>query len=145
VIRRKLFAYTILFAAGISAGFFIFEKARIACGSLLLITIAVIICLADNSRNAIRLLAFLMAGFVVFTLRFIWYGTGMIPESTLGAGCDLQINDSQMGSIEGFARSVTVKDGKMKIVLCDTDCLRHGMRVMVTIKVNLKWHWDIGQ
>ncbi|MBR7087855.1 MAG: ComEC/Rec2 family competence protein, partial [Mogibacterium sp.] len=136
MIRRKLFAYTILFAAGISVGFFIFEKARIACGSLLLITLAVIICLADNSRNAIRLLAFLMAGFVVFTLRFIWYGTGMIPESTLGAGGDLQINDSQMGSIEGFARSVTVKDGKMKIVLCDTDCLRHGMRVMVTMRLH---------
>ncbi len=157
VIRRKLFAYTAMFTAGISAGFFIFEKARLAGGMLLMVTAAVSVfafpesgcCLIapghkedvamkqaaktvgnrHTAEPALKLIAALAAGFLIFTLRFISYGTAM-PDS----GRDADGSGEERTGIEGMVQSVTVKDGGLRIVLCDTDAVREGIRVMVILR-----------
>ena len=85
MIRRKLFAYTIMLAAGISAGFFIFEKSRLFSGVMVMVTTAAAVCLysmredhgtisdAEISPDAFKLIAVLAAGFLIFTCRYIHY------------------------------------------------------------------------
>ena len=123
-----------MFAAGISAGFFIFERLRIISGILIMASVAAVICLAGTDakvRN--RLIISLAAGFALFTLRYIWYGTGLVQTEAEADGWGSR---NTLSCIEGLVRSASVKDGKMKIVLCDTDSVRRGMKVIVNIRVS---------
>ena len=142
-----------MFAAGISAGFFIFEKTRLAGGALLMISAAVIVCSAaarsglslavnGNDKSGRRLIAALMLGFAVFTCRFAWYGTGIIsgPNYTDGISETEKSEEPDESPdtrrIEGMVRSVSVKDGRIRLVICDTDAVRKGMRVLVSTKAD---------
>ena len=50
MIRRELFAYTIMLTAGISAGFFVFERMRLVSGAMILITAGVSVCLFSSEN-----------------------------------------------------------------------------------------------
>lgn len=233
MIRRKLFAYTISFAAGIAAGFLIFEKAAIIGGTLVMLACAVSVFLFPEtslhrdkeshyarsplsdargplsgslsgaptslhdsgvhtslydsgthishhvgcaytshhdsgthtslhvSSAGMRILAALCAGFLLFACRYVLYGTSLInqnsdqPESSYGNTSEAESSPSNENTSEkessssnvksskseieqcfvtGFARSVTVKNGKIRIVLTDTDKTRHGIRIMVYVR-----------
>ena len=132
MIRRRLFAYTVMYTAGISAGFFIYERSRLVCGTLFMLASAMSgllmteCCAADRSTrpdNGIRLAAALAAGFLVFTCRFISYGTA-VDDSMIG----------EITSIEGTVKSVTAENGKVRLVISDTDVLRGLVSVLVTVR-----------
>lgn len=116
VIRRKLFIYTVIFSAGISAGFFIFEKARLAGGSLVMLSCAMVICLAAGRDTRLRrkLIAWLAAGFLVFTCRYLYYGTAFMPHGSISV--------ENVVLIDGFAESASIADGKLRLILSDV-CL----------------------
>lgn len=113
VIRRKLFTYTVIFTAGISAGFFIFEKTRLAGGTLVMSVTGAVICLAAGQDAALRrkMVAWLAAGFVLFTGRYIYYGTAIVTSESSSI--------ENVVLIEGFAESAKIKDGKFQTVLSD--------------------------
>lgn len=117
-----------MFAAGVSAGFFVFERTRIAGGALIMVSICVMTytCfdLAENERR--RLAAFLAAGFVLFTCRYISYGCSLISSC-------ISDDAEKMISVCGTADSVTVKDEGLRIVLSDTDIAASGVRVIVSL------------
>ncbi len=116
-----------MFAAGVSAGFFVFERTRIAGGALIMVSICVMTytCfdLEENERR--RLAAFLAAGFVLFTCRYISYGCSLISSC--------YSDDEEMTSVCGTADSVTIKDEGLRIVLSDTDIAASGVRVIVSL------------
>ena len=62
-----------MFTAGVSAGFFIFERTRIAGGALIMVSICVIAytCFDLEKTERRRIAAFLAAGFMLFTCRYI--------------------------------------------------------------------------
>ena len=122
MIRRKLFAYTMMLAAGISAGFFIFERARIAGGALIMVSICVMAytCFDLEEKERRMLAAFLAAGFVLFTLRYISYG------------CSLTIS-GDTDELTGTADSVKVKGEGLRIVLSDTNVTTASVKVMVSL------------
>lgn len=156
VIRRKLFTYTVIFIAGISAGFFVIERTALVGGALFAVAVTVIICCMDDSgfcmlvthgrlsrQKKILLLSFIF-GFALFVCRYVWYGTSLRFDSTEIKNHSIQINESDYQSIsaesinriEGLAESLTIRDGKMKIVLADTDRTKRGVRVLVSVKVS---------
>ena len=171
LIRRKLFAYTVMFAAGIAAGFFIFERTRVIGGIVVMTAAgaiaAVFSCriklgpktgperhriLNNNNwvifrdtaqRQLCVMLIALAAGYLLFTARYITYGTSLHFSSggnsyeeswnlrTVNADDD---RTDYPNVIEGFAREVTVKDSRMRIVLDDCSGVRHGVKILVTVK-----------
>ena len=112
-----------MLAAGISAGFFIFEKTRIAGGALIMVSICVMeyTCFDLEEPEKRRLAAFLAAGFVLFTCRYISYG------------CSLAEPADEITAIRGTADSVTVKGEGIRIVLSDTDVTASGVKVIVSL------------
>ena len=71
-----------MFTAGISAGFFILERMRLLSGASVMLTAGVLVYLAsEHKRTAFRLTAVMLAGFLLFTLRYIHYG--MIRPSAI--------------------------------------------------------------
>ena len=111
-----------MFAAGISAGFFIFERARIAGGALIMVSICVMAytCFDLEEKERRMLAAFLAAGFVLFTLRYISYG------------CSLTIS-GDTDELTGTADSVKVKGEGLRIVLSDTNVTTASVKVMVSL------------
>lgn len=91
MIRRKLFAYTIMLTAGISAGYFIMERSRLLSGTAIILTTAAVLCLysmympALNQLSSrppdalppivIKLIVMMAIGFLIFTFRYIHYET----------------------------------------------------------------------
>lgn len=57
MIRRKLFAYTIMLTAGISAGYFIMEKSRLLSGTAIILTTAAVLCLYSMYLPALNQLS----------------------------------------------------------------------------------------
>ncbi len=57
MIRRKLFAYTIMLTAGISAGYFIMEKSRLLSGTAIILTTAAVLCLCSMYMPALNQLS----------------------------------------------------------------------------------------
>lgn len=88
MLRRRLFAYTIMMSAGIAAGFFVLERYEFVRGILVMAAAGASVALADgqafteNRNDRIRLLLFIIAGFFLFTFRFIYYETVSIPEGS---------------------------------------------------------------
>ena len=86
-----------MFTAGISAGFFILERMRLLSGASVMLTAGVLVYLAsEHKRTAFRLTAVMLAGFLIFTQRYIHYGTiqaSLTPDASgdsFGNICDLQ-------------------------------------------------------
>ena len=73
-----------MFEAGISAGFFIFERTRLAGGALIMVSICVMVytCFDLEAAEKRRLAAFLAAGFVLFTCRYISYGCSLVSDGS---------------------------------------------------------------
>ena len=71
--RRKLAAYTAIFAAGIAAGFFLLDRSRpLEAAGFMLSVISAIILFDDEKKNKKTkaiLAAFFMCGLLLFSLR----------------------------------------------------------------------------
>lgn len=111
-----------MLTAGITAGFFIFERMRIASGSFVMAVSGALIymaCreLADGGKVnrsvgreaeicAAKLIAVMIAGFLIFTMRFIHYETALKG---------LQDPDDQV--LQGLAESVSESEKGIKLVM----------------------------
>ncbi|MBQ6389688.1 MAG: DNA internalization-related competence protein ComEC/Rec2 [Mogibacterium sp.] len=89
------------------------EETKLIGGSLLLIitgTAAAAMSMSERNswKEVVNLAAFLLAGFMLFTLRFISY------EADCSLICD---TPDQMSYVEGTAESITCTDEKYRIVL----------------------------
>ena len=139
-----------MFEAGISAGFFIFERTRLAGGALIMVSICVMVytCFDLEAAEKRRLAAFLAAGFVLFTCRYISYGCSLVSDgssqstssdSNSGAAGEEHeaISDrtapDMITCITGTADSVKVKGEGLRIVLSDTDVTARGVKVIVSL------------
>jgi len=135
IVRRPLFAYTVMFTAGISAGFFIFERGSIAGGTLLMIAISVLLCIfsiADTvSRQdkqgantcVYRMIAVMALGFLVLTCRYIHY------ERIMSAAAGLQPEEnSKSQEISGLALSAVSTEHGIRLIILTDD---HRNRVLV--------------
>ena len=87
MMRRKLAAYTVMLIAGISAGYFIFEKTRLISGTLFLAGTGIAVFLVDHDNGVKRpgteraLCFFIMiTGFMIFAANYAHY-EGMKPET----------------------------------------------------------------
>lgn len=129
-----------IFTAGISAGFFVFEKARPVGGFLVMASVGVVICLAYGADAAARrkMLAWLAAGFLIFTTRYLYYGTALLPPGNT-AEYDDGINPTgtaaidEITTIEGFARNVTLSEGRLQVILTDCAVVRDGVGIIVNL------------
>lgn len=124
MLRRKLAAYTVLFAAGISAGFFLFDRSRpLEASGFMLSVIAAIILFGDEKRNKkikAVLTAFFMCGFLLFALRSSYYDraagySGNIVTVTAAAlTAELRDGDMKMtvrtSGLGGQKMQVTIPD-----------------------------------
>ena len=121
-----------MFTAGVSAGFFIFERTRIAGGALIMVSICVMTytCFDLEETERRRLAAFLAAGFVLFTCRYISYGCCLISTP---AGPKDKLTPDMITTVSGTADSVTVKGEGLRIVLSDTDVTSSGVKVIVSL------------
>ena len=145
-----------MFAAGVSAGFFIFERTRIAGGALIMVSICVMTytCFDLKEPEKRRLAAFLAAGFVLFTCRYIAYGCSLVSdpcepkfgnpseqstdnpsETDLTDDTDtvISLTPEMINSVSGTADSVTVKGKGLRIVLSDTNVTTSGVKVIVSL------------
>ena len=71
MIRRRLAAYTAMYTAGISAGYFILEKERPLIAALFLISLGAAVCLLDIARERVALITFMLMGFILITFTYI--------------------------------------------------------------------------
>ena len=130
IVRRLLFAYTIMFTAGISTGFFIFEKGRIAGGTIFMITIAVLVYLFSISEPrswweardpfpcAYIMIALMALGFLIFTCRYIHYENIMDSAVSPETGENLKSE-----KITGLAVSAVQTETGMKLTVITDDRL----------------------
>ena len=94
MLRRRLVLYTLLYIAGITAGFFVFEKSRIPESMGFIAATAAFVCLArpqetggyessepgllrPDSREVMVLIIFFLSGFILFSIRFFLFGTSL--------------------------------------------------------------------
>lgn len=130
IVRRLLFAYTIMFTAGISTGFFIFEKGRIGGGTLFMIAIALLVYLFSISETsgrseaqgtvtcAYRMIFVMALGFMIFTCRYIHYE--MMMDAAVSP-----VNEEKTKSeeINGLAVSAVQTESGMKLTVITDDHL----------------------
>ena len=80
MMRRKLVVYTIMLIAGICAGFFIFEKAKLISGLMFMIGtgIAIFVVQPDTNQTGLkaeRIICFciMSLGLLLFAAEYSWY------------------------------------------------------------------------
>ena len=119
MLRRKLAVFTLLYIAGIAAGFFIIEKSRVPESVGFIISVAAVIrlsgCNAEDGAQVsadmgirLVLLLFFSAGFVLFSLRAYTY------DSSLRA-----IDDKNY--VCGTVVSASVKKDKLQLIVRNTE------------------------
>ena len=108
-----------MLTAGISAGFFVFERMRLAGGALILITTGVSVCLFSSEHRgkppvtAYRLIAVMAAGFLVFTCSFIRYGM-ITPEG-------YESGEEGEGRLTGEVLSAQTTDSGLRLVISPSE------------------------
>ena len=124
MLRRKLALYTLLFIAGIAAGFFMFERSRTpeAAGFCAAVIAAVFFSGPYGGSRAFphrkALVLIFLAGFVLFAFRHLSYSSSVSL-----------VHDKNY--VRGRAASVTVKDGKVQMIVRNSDA--GPAKVMVTL------------
>ncbi len=122
MLRRRLFAYTVSVISGIASGYFTFERTRPLSGVMLMICIAACICLTeldsrDDRRERRILILCMLAGFTIFTMRFIAYESPV----TASDGQKLPPSDdgllSTVTCITGRVVSITVKEDGYRLII----------------------------
>ena len=90
MLRRKIVAYTMMLIAGISAGYFIFEKVRPLCGTIFLIGMGLAIVVVEpdtesRKADAEKVLCFIimMMGFMIFAANYAHYEAVHTEEEQL--------------------------------------------------------------
>lgn len=141
MIRRKLFAYAVMMAAGIIAGFFIMERSELLSGSILMITIGAAVCImvrsecgncSDPERELICLIVVMILGFITFTFRYIEYES----ESTILKDAE----KAEFMTVTGTVTSVRSKEDSYRVEIrnvsfimkdedeeCETEQLKYRM------------------
>lgn len=126
MLRRKLTAYTMMYIAGITAGYFMSEQVRPVLAFGLLASVLLAILFADlglhndNSTKAV-MTAFMMMGFMIFTLRFAAYGS----EVSALAGSE--------GRMRARVISADIKDDRLKMTVRKEDEPCRGMKMQLTL------------
>ena len=110
MMRRKLAFYTLLYIAGITAGFFIFERSRAPEAAGFCAAFAAAICLSEpigQKQKAILVLCFL-AGFLLFSFRALSY-------------CSTLPRVMNKDSVRGRVVSVSEKDEKVRFIVKNSE------------------------
>lgn len=112
MIRRRLFAYSVMMTAGITSGFFIMQKASLLSGSLFLMTAGLSVCLMTADRDEIlKLTIALLSGFLLFTFSFISYESDF---SKLSA-----VDEERIVLLEGKAVRIKSKGDTYNLEIAD--------------------------
>lgn len=111
MLRRKIFAYAVIFICGIISAYYIEEKAELFFGTAFMLSTAVSIAVIpldcreeERKRERIIVLLFLIFGFVIFSVNFILMN-GMIRDST-----GSMTEPEEINCIEGRILSVQPKN-----------------------------------
>lgn len=115
MLRRRLFAYTVMFAAGIAAGYLVFESQKYILSPLLMISLSIgIIRIKFNSENNFKerkkFFTFLILGFIIFTFKYIDF------NSPIYSG-DTKIDPLFQKKIEGRIINVIEEEDRLILVL----------------------------
>ena len=117
MIRRRLAAYTLIYAAGISAGYFMSEKCRPMIAACFLMSLGVSICLLGISKERSRLIAAMLLGFIIFTASYANYE---------GQARDLSEAEGGRINVCGRILSAQKREGYTRFVIKT----REGIRLM---------------
>ena len=128
MLRRRLALYTLLYIAGIAAGFFIFERSRSleAAGFCAAVIAAVLFSdradtnEAVNTQKAILTIMF-MAGFLLFAFRSQSYDAALS-----------YLHDQN--HIRGMVTSVSIKDDKVRLIIKNSE--KGPAKILVTLDEN---------
>ena len=152
MLRRRLFAYTCAMIAGIASGYFILEKGKLFCGTMLMISIAVSVCFvvpdgpgeeqrtdrrirASGSglqRDSLLLVIWLLTGFLLFTGAYLSFESPLqLPDGTV-----IDPNDTAavegITSVSGRVLSCCHKDDIYRIVIAET-----GIKGVKRLQINI--------
>lgn len=118
MLRRRIFAYFVLYASGVAAGYLFFECNKYLYASLLVLSIALIIRSIDfeyipesTLKERLIMLAILLAGFFIFTISFIQ----MNQRVTDVNGEEIQIEN--LRKYEAEIQSITTKEDGYRLVV----------------------------
>lgn len=126
MLRRKLTAYTIMYTAGITAGFFMLEEIRpvLAFGLMAAVSLAILFAdlgLYNDSRTKAVLATFMLMGFMIFALRFAAYESEI---SALGG---------REGQLRGRVISADIRDDRLRMTVRKTDEPCRGMKLQLSL------------
>ena len=112
--RRKLTALTIMYIAGIAAGYFMLERSRPAEAVGFMAALAIAVCVAGDNigteKNRYALIAMMIAGLAMFAIRFSIYDS---YESQLAASG----GDENYAELTGRVRNANMKDDSLRITI----------------------------
>ena len=109
MIRRKLAAFTLLFAAGIACGCFFAERGKPAAALGLGASVMICTAVADDRKMKLRLAAFFLCGLILFPIRFASY------EKAASSFSEMEI-------IKGRVISAEIKDSDLKMTVRSPEC-----------------------
>lgn len=111
MLRRKMFAYAVIFICGIISAYYIEEKAELFFGTAFMLSAAVTVAVIpldcreeERKRERIIILSFLISGFVIFSANFILMN-GAVRDSK-GSMTDPEV----ISCIEGRILSIQPKN-----------------------------------
>ena len=122
MMRRRLTVYTLFYIAGITAGFFAFERSRIIEAAGFCAAVIAAVCFTDtgkdaNTQKAVIAMMF-FTGFLMFSFRSLTYNAAMSY---------VQNNEC----VRGRVMSVSVKDEKVRFIIRNSE--KGPARILVTL------------
>lgn len=135
MLRRRLFAYTVMFVAGITAGYLMFESHKYLLAPLLMISVSLGTAKVKfNSENNLKerkkLLAFIILGFIVFTLKYIDFNFPIYSS-------DIKTDPLSQRKIEGIIINIVEEENRLVLVIKESR-LKHMGKIRVSFYGDLK-------
>ena len=117
MLRRRLFAYSVMIVTGVTAGYLFFECNKYIYSSILILSMALAVRAADleyipeySDRERRKLIAFLLIGYILFSFSYIRFNGAIYYDGN-------NINIDEIGSISGRVTAVNVKDDALQIIV----------------------------
>lgn len=117
MLRRRLFAYTVMTVAGVTAGYLFFECNKYLYSGILMLSLALAVRVADLEyipeycdRERIKLIAFLFIGYMLFSFSYIQFNGAIHYDGST-------VNEDDVGSISGRVTAVAVKDDALQVTV----------------------------
>ena len=117
MLRRRLFAYTMMVVAGVVAGYLFFECDKYLYSSILMLSLALAVRIVDLEykpeycdRERIILIICILLGFILFVSSFISFNKQISCDGRI-------IKEDEIGCISGRVTAVSKKDDALVLIL----------------------------